>query len=207
MKECSLHQHFHLVIGSIPVMARLGLTQLIVTFQKKYPKINVEIKERPNRDLLNLIKRRELDVAFITAPIEGTPKHPMIKYYTLMEDEIILVANKSKKLTQRVSLDLAEAKNEVFFLLDSDSGMYSFTPKIHESRNVETIMVQVAEGLGVTLLTDRLVRSFNNPNITMVRLNQPFKRITSLAVWNQPHLSFPVKKFIEHSLEWAALNA
>ena len=82
-----------------------------------------------------------------------------------------------------------------------------FTPKIHESRNVETIMVQVAEGLGVTLLTDRLVRSFNNPNITMVRLNQPFKRITSLAVWNQPHLSFPVKKFIEHSLEWAALNA
>jgi DNA-binding transcriptional LysR family regulator len=217
MQEYNLLQQVHLVIGSIPVIARLGLTPLIVAFQKKYPKINVEIKERPNRELLNLLKRRELDVAFITdAPGTEISKHPMITYYTLLEDEIFLVTNQSNKIAQRISLDLAEAKNEVFILLDSDTGIYKicmdafqkagFTPKIHESRNVETIMDLVSEGLGITLLTGRLARSFSIPNITMIRLNQPFKRITSMAVWNQPHLTFPVKTFIKHSLEWTALH-
>ena len=216
MQEYNMIQQVNLAIGCIPVMARLGLTPLILTFQKKYPKINVEIKERPNRELLNLLKRREIDVALITAPGADVSKHPMITYYTLLEDEVFLVTNQSNKMAQRISIDLAEAKNEVFILLDSYTGIYKicmdafqkagFTPKIHESRNVETIMELVAEGLGVTFLTGRLARSFSIPNITMVRLNQPFKRITSMAVWNQPHLTFPVRMFIKHSLEWTALH-
>jgi len=216
MQEYNIIQQIHLVIGGIPVMARIGLTSLIVAFQKKYPKINVEIKERPNRELLNLLKRREIDVAFITAPGDGVSKHPMITYYTLLEDEVFLFTNQSNKIAQRISIDLEEARNEVFILLDSYTGIYKtcmdafqkagFTPKIHESRNVETIMELVAEGLGVTLVTGRLARSFNIPNLAMVRLNQPFKRITAMAVWNQPHLTFPVRTFIKHSLEWTALH-
>ncbi|MCL2336601.1 MAG: LysR family transcriptional regulator [Firmicutes bacterium] len=211
-----MHQA-HLVIGSIPVIARLGLTTLIVSFQKKHPQISVEIKERPSAELLHLLKRKEIDVAFITVPDDDFyNKHPLFTYYTLLEDEIFLVVNQSHKFAQRVSIDLAEAKKEVFILLDSYTGIYNicmdafqtagFTPQIYEIRNVETIMELVSEGLGVTLLTGRLARSFERPNITMVHLNQPFKRATAIVVWNQPQLAFPVKMFVEQSLEWAALN-
>ena len=213
MREYSPHSQGHLRLGSIPVMERLGLTPLIVAFQKKYPKINIELKERQNKELLELLKRAEIDLAFITASVPGVSVHPTISCYPLMEDDIVLVTNQSNPLAKRLSIDLADAKDEVYFLLDSDSGMYQIcmdafqkaglTPlKIHESRSIETIIRLVMEGLGVSFLTWRLAKSFTLPEIAIIQLNHPFKRTTALGVRDQPHLTVPVKAFVKHALEW-----
>ncbi len=213
VREYSLLSQGHLVVGSIPVMGRLGLTALIVAFKKEYSNINIEIKERQNKELLELLKRAELDLAFITAPVPSVSIHPSITCYPFMEDDIVLVTNKLNPLAKQTAIDLVDTENEVFFLLDSDSGMYQICmesfkkagvmpAKIHESRNVETIIGLVTEGLGVTLLTWRLARSFIMSKITMVRLNNPFQRTTALAVRNQPHIAAPVKTFTKFALAW-----
>jgi LysR family transcriptional regulator, transcription activator of glutamate synthase operon len=219
MREYTMYAQDHLVIGTIPIMGRMGLTPLIADFQKKYPKIKLELKERKNKELLELLRRAEIDVAFITAPKANSSEHPEITYYPLVEDDVVLVANESHPLAKRASINLAEAANEVFILVDSASGMYrisldachdaGFTPAvIRESRHIDTIIGLVAEGLGVSLLSRRMVRSSTSPNIAAVRLNETVKRVTALAVRNQPHLSVPAKTFINHSLAWkTALSA
>ena len=215
MREYSLHSQGHLRLGSIPVMERLGLTPLIVAFRKKYPHINIELKERQNKELLELLKRAEIDLAFITASVPGVPVHPTISCYPLLSDDIVLVTNKSNPLAQKTSIDLAEAKDEVYFLLDSDSGMYQICMdafqkaglaplKINESRSIETIIRLVVEGLGVSLLTWRLAKSFTMPEIVTIQLNRPFTRTTALGVRKQPRLAGPVRAFIKHALDWKA---
>ena len=211
MHECTIQSQGHLTIGSIPVMGRLGLTQLIVSFQKQFPKIDIEIKERQNRELVDLLKRSELDLALLTIT-ESQMVNSHVNFLPIIEDEIVLISDRRHPLANQTSINLKDVKNEVFILLDSDSGMYpiyldafhtaGFMPKIQQTRNSETIVSLVAEGLGISLLTCRLVDTFDASKIAKIRLNQPFKRTIALASRNQLHTPLPVKKFLDHASKW-----
>ncbi len=211
MREYAVQSQGNLTIGSIPVMGRLGLAQLIVSFQKQYPKIDIEIKERQNKELIELLKRSELDLALLTIP-ESQMANSHVNFLPLIEDEVVLITDRRHTLAMQTSINLKDVANEVFILLDSDSGMYpiyleafriaGFMPKIQQTRNSETIVSLVAEGLGISLLTQRLVDTFDSSKIAQIRLNRPFKRTIALASRKQAHPSMPVVTFLKHALSW-----
>ncbi|WP_312337675.1 LysR family transcriptional regulator [Anaerospora hongkongensis] len=211
MKKYHALERGRLMVGTVQMMGRLGLTSVIATFSRKYPGIELDIKEKSTRDLLVLLHEKKIDVAFITLSIDSVAEKTIITY-PLIVDEVFLVVNQCHPFAKKRSIDLSEAANEQFIFIERTFGIHEtfikacekagFHPNIiYESAHVDTILGLVAERLGVSLLSSRIAKSF--PNVTLVRLNNPIKRITALAVPKQIQPPKPLKVFIKHALEWS----
>lgn len=212
MLEYNALERGSIIIGTIPIIGYLGLTALIASFQRTYPGIQIQFREAGSDDLIKMLLASEVDVALVTHPHTLTYKDT-VDFYPLFDDEVVLITNYSHSLAAMKQIDLAEASEENFVSMKSNSGMRKlsekacreagFEPTItYESSQIETICGLVENGLGVALLTSRLVESAPRPNLTSIRLKQNVKRTTAIAVHRHSHLSSAVAAFRDFTLKW-----
>lgn len=213
MKTFTHIENKGLSVGTIPVYSSRGLISLFASFQKKFPEVQLEIKEKLTNELIDLLKKSELDMAFIALPmntdaLDSFTIHPMI------EDELILITHKTHPFAKKSSIHLSEAVNQHFILMNRASTLYQicinaceeagFTPKVtHERTQIDIIAGLVAEGLGVSLITSREASFFDQSNISIVRLEKSIPHITALVIPNRSKQSHVIKTFVQHSLEWS----
>ncbi|MFJ5717552.1 LysR family transcriptional regulator [Neobacillus sp. NPDC093127] len=201
-----------LSIGTIPVYSSRGLISLFSSFQKKYPEIQLEITEKMSSGLIELLKKAELDMAFIALP-GNFDKLETLSAYPMIEDEVVLITQKLHPFANRESISLSEVKNEPFILMNQASTLFQicmeackragFTPDItHESSQIDIIVGLVAEGLGVSLLTSKEADYFSKANISLIRLEKPINHTTALVISNRITKSNAMKAFIKHAQEW-----
>lgn len=214
MKEYCALERGHLTIGSISEMGRRGLTSIVAGFFNKYPGIQLDIIEKLPADLFDLLRIGKIEAAFVCMPshlhLDSTTES-MFTVYPLWEDDIVMVTNKSHRFAKKKSINLSEAKDEPFVFIERAFGLQvlfenaGYYPKIiFESSQNDTILGLVAEGLGISLISSCLVDHF--PNVAVIPLNDSLKRITALIVPKQPHLSDPLRAFINHSLDLKVIN-
>ncbi|BCJ85684.1 LysR family transcriptional regulator [Effusibacillus dendaii] len=201
-----------IVIGTIPIIGYLGLTSLIASFQKMYPGIQIQFREAGSDVLIKLLLSSEIDVAVLTYP-HSQNYESAIDFYPLFDDEVVLITNVSHPLAKRKQIDLAEASKENFIFIKSSYGMRQiclqacreagFEPNItYESSHVETICGLVEDGLGVALLTSRVVEYVSRPYLARIRLKKSNKRTTAIAIHRDPHPSITVVAFRDFTLKW-----
>jgi DNA-binding transcriptional LysR family regulator len=210
-----LKKHFeidkqYIKIGAVPVMNQHGITALIASFEKDFPMIHIEIIQRKTKELITMLKNGELDVAFfITDSINETS----FDTYPIMNDELVLITNRKHPLAKEKSISFTQISQEDFIFFDFSSGIHEvsieackkagFTPNIvHKCNQIDTILELVSEGIGVSLLMDKVVSYFNNPRIKILHFNNPIKATTVLAIPKNKKTSQSITAFKKFSINW-----
>ena len=196
----------HIVIGALPIMGYLGITQLIATFHKAHPGIELGLTEAGSSILGEKLLSGDIDVAFLTPPT--LKRYKQFEITPLIEDNIVVVASKDHvNLTQSPTIDLKDLEHEKFILMGSDNAMRyicestcktaGFIPEIIcESNQIDTMVGLVASGLGITFLTFSVANAFRQYGIIIIPLRMPIKRITALGVI-EPNANPLVKIFCQ----------
>lgn len=92
------------------------IPQILGEFMRLYPDVRVEITEAPDTQLIGMLLRHEVDVAFI----RGEQRLDTLEYRLVASEEIVLIAGSQTDIAKRIvsgsTISLAEAANERFIL-------------------------------------------------------------------------------------------
>ncbi|WP_094603147.1 HTH-type transcriptional regulator GltC [Sporomusa silvacetica DSM 10669] len=199
-------------IGGIPALGAFGITPLIASFQKTYPKISLEFHEAECLDLYPLLLHSKVDVAFLTAYDKYKPGKVPIEAYPLVQDEIVIVTSPSHPFAARKTIDLHEAANENFICFSKTSGLYldtleacklsGFEPRFgYDAHSVDTCFGLVAEGMGISMLSSRSAMSTTRKDIAIVRFKPAALRTLSFVFLKKHKLAsvlLNLKNFLVH---------
>lgn len=210
IKEYKALEGGSLRIGALSNMNQYGITSLIALFQKSYPNIRIEIKQKKAKELLNLFKEKEIDVAFFTS---NSVIDDEFNVYPIVEDKLILITDINSRFSKNEKITFSEIYSEKYIFFESTFEMYElcinacnkagFNPNIiHKCSQVDTIIELVAEGIGVSLLTNKAVNYYNNPRIKIINFKNPIILTTYLTIPQVKKYSESITSFVKFSLKW-----
>lgn len=176
-------------IGSIPIMAPYGITDLLSDFDQDTPGIRLKITEGEPDLLKDQLRKGHLDLAFIrdwNHEIEqGDAEDDFIRipYDT---DQLVAVLPLTHPLAGLSQIDLAEIAHEEFLLLPEDSVMYKlildacstagFVPRVVYSGSLaQNIIDLVSHEMGVSLLMRKPAASLCAGKAVLVDVNPTFE--------------------------------
>lgn len=202
-----------LKIGIIPAIGRFGFIPMLKAFKETLnSEESVEIIDRPSKELLKLLEKKEIDLALLAISPDQALNTSLTSYH-LMENELCLILNKEHRFAHRSSVGLNEMASEVFAIPDGETGMYDVCMRacqasnielknIKTYRNTETILDQVEDGECVSLLTARLVSTYKRQNLRAVHLTRPVKSIIALVIQNSAQFNGLTHDFVDFARNW-----
>ncbi len=203
-----------LKLGVIPTLSPYIIPMFIQNFVKKYPKINIQIEEAKTEDIIEMLKKDELDAGLLATPLHEksiservlyyepfylfvTSKHPFYKKDKIKEEELdineIWLLNKGNCFRDQV-LNICTQHRE--------KGLSN--PIYFESGNFETLKNMVLKGLGYTILPHMAVKQLSPNHRKLVR---PFKAPIPTREISLVHSKDCLKKKIIDALEEELLSA
>lgn len=150
-----------LAIGCYPTLAPTILPSLLSAFRKEHPRLDIEIVEAPQDELVELLDSGRIDVAFAY----GVQLPGRIRRSGLYELPPHIVLPADHPLAQEDAVKLADLHDEDFIMLDSspssDHTMATFAaqglvPRVrHRTANPEVVRSLVGRGLGYGMFIQR----------------------------------------------------
>lgn len=213
MEKYKVPDNSTLRIGIIPVIGRFGFIPLIKSFKETLsPTDSVEIVDRPSKELLKLLEKNEIDLALLAISPNQALKTSLTSYH-LMENELCLIVNEKHRFAHRSSVNLNEMSAEVFAIPDNETGMYDLClsaceasgpklKKVKTYRNIETILDLVEDGECVSLLTARLLSTYNRQTLRAVHLTHPVESIIALVIQNSAQFNGLTHDFVDFARNW-----
>lgn len=158
-----------LKIGCTEVLSGYLLAKLVSQFQKKFPNINLYIKEFTRNVLEKNLANNKLDVALIiTDNIQDTKD---LFYEVIISSPRNLWVPDNHKFLNQSSVTLEDVAREPFIRLTFDEAKevnqqywknLTIKPNIiFESKSLEAIRSMVSEGMGITILSDMVYRPWS----------------------------------------------
>ncbi|WP_411738513.1 LysR family transcriptional regulator [Peribacillus sp. S4] len=192
-------------IGAINSIGDTNLPSLIVSFQKIYPGLNLSIVEEGSYKLLEMLETSEIDLAILTPPLDRNIKD-VIDTYPLIDDELVLIMAKDHHLANKEKCDLKDVASEKFIFPSRNHSAFNvafeacrdagFEPEIVcESSHLYARFSFVSQGMGVALVSSKVVNSSIKNSISVIRLTKAIKKPTVVALLKHPHHSPPVIAF------------
>jgi LysR family transcriptional regulator, hydrogen peroxide-inducible genes activator len=148
-----------ITVGAIPTLAPYLLPRLIERCRKRYPNLQVNIREDFKTTLIAEMLEGKLDLALVSLPIEEAS----INVEVLWKEKLILVVARNHPLALKVQVTAADLAEETFILLGSSSslaaqvrrfcGDHHFEPKIgSRCAQVATVKALVGMSAGISIL-------------------------------------------------------
>lgn len=149
-------------IGFPSSLASFLLPTVISAFKKEHPNVSFHLRQGSYRYLINAIKQRELNLAFL-GPVPA--KDDAINTKILFTENIAALVPASHQLATKEEIQLADLRNEGFVLFPDGYILnkvvveacksVGFSPKISsEGEDMDALKGLVAAGIGVTLLPE-----------------------------------------------------
>jgi DNA-binding transcriptional LysR family regulator len=150
-----------LSVGALHTMGPVDLSLLLATFHRRYPGVELTVREQSSEELAEMLRDDEVDVAFlsVTERIQshGLTLHPLVR------EELVAVLPPDHQLAGRRQVRLGDLAQDAFIsfregarlreLLVSAAAAAGFEPRIalesNESRRIRSL---VSRGLGVAIL-------------------------------------------------------
>lgn len=192
-------------IGTFTSVSTHWLPEIIRTFRDEYPNITFELVHGDYSQIEELLLHGKIDVGFTQLPVNGG-----LKYVYLKADELMAVLPEGHALETRDCLTLDELLPEPFIMYKENTlggirmmlNAYRVKPNTQfVAEDDNTIMSMVESGLGVTVLSDLVMR--RSPyRIVKRKLDPPQFREIVMAY--MPNKTPPVSagRFIEHVKKW-----
>ena len=152
-------QHGRLSFACVPTVASTRLPLVLTTFAKKYPGIAVHVKELPNIELLDCVRRREVDFGIGPMP----ENRGELDFSPIFVDEYCAMLPKGYQDKGRADISLRELCTLPLLMLSDASTFRGHIDKAlsangleaksnYEFAHVNTLIAMAEAGLGVALL-------------------------------------------------------
>lgn len=196
-------------VGFPTSLATTLLPPLVHAFSASYPGIQFQLRQGSYQYLLDAVRNRELNLAFVGPVIEDDP---LIQSSSLFHEPLYLLVSKRHDLASRKVVSLTELMDEEFILFPkgyileevvSDACReMGFEPKVStEGEDMDAIKGMVAAGIGITLLPESAVSQYHSPFLNCIEVNSPqVTRSVGIITPKRRQLSASEKLFHEFVL-------
>ena len=151
-------------LGVIPSVAPYILPQLLPSIRDSFPDLDLHIRESQTQTLVTELLDGQLDVLLLALPVE----HPDIETIRLFDDHFLLAMAASHRMSNRVKATPDLLEEDRLLLLEEGHCMRDQALAFCSLRRIEnintfgasslsTLVQMVANGLGMTLLTELAV--------------------------------------------------
>ena len=192
----------NLRIGTLPFLAQYQLIPLFKEFTERYP--STFLDEVEDEALLHGLEEGYYDLIIARHSIVNAPKYTT---YPLVTDELVVVLPANHRLAACPSLSLKNLINEKLLLMPNHTSIYQtcialfhdagITPNILRTVRVESILMAVEIGEGITLLPKRSVQLFAYNHLVSRSLEEPVMLNVVIAKKKSTPLTDHAKKFIQ----------
>lgn len=192
-----------IAIGYPQSLAYSGLTGLLRAFRERSPDVAIEIRELPPADQVEALKRGDLDVAFVRAPLH----EPQLSSENIRNERLVLALPADHRLAirERVALGAVSREPFVFFPRARGPGFFDllisvcrdsgFTPQIVQEAPQIDVLALVAAGFGLSILPESM-RELRRADIVLRPIiGSPTTELR--LVWRSGDPSPAVARFIE----------
>lgn len=190
-------------IGYPQSLAYSGLTGLLRAFRERSPDVAIEVRELPPADQVEALKRGDLDIGFVRAPLH----EPQLSSENIRTEKLVLALPADHRLAirERVALSAVSREPFVFFPRARGPGFFDllisvcrdsgFTPHIVQEAPQIDVLALVAAGFGLSILPDS-VRELRRADIVLRPIiGSPTTELR--LVWRTGDPSPAVARFIE----------
>jgi DNA-binding transcriptional LysR family regulator len=196
-------------IGSFgPTTSVRLLPQLMWTFGQKYPEIELRVFEAGDREVVEWLHDRYVDVGFVMLPNE------VVDTIQIAEDQLVVVIPAGHPLAKRSAIRPAELASEPFIL--SGGGSRQLIEEVFRSAGVRlnvryrlqqvlSILEIVRRGLGVSVVAE-LALPEDCKGLSIVPFEPRVVRRIGLAVRDRNNLSLASRAFFEFAQERYSLS-
>ena len=178
-------------VGAIPTIAPYVLPQLVVTFQKHYPDVTLEIVEDVTDGITRRIEAGELDVALASTCQPG----PSLRRESLGAEPLLVLVPEGHSLAKKDLVEFEDLKSLRFLLLHE---MHCLSQQVHhllESRRLHpeialagsqlsTIANMVAASIGVSIVPQMMVKHHATPGCVSLPFAPPIPERELNLVYN-----------------------
>lgn len=179
----------------------VGLAQ----FKERYPDVSLELRSGTTGHLLDGLRRKELDVAFVR-----TPGHLGEMSYRQLIVESLMAAVPKGHVASRADQPLAGLAGEDFVMptlaaaeglrrdIDRECRAAGFTARVcREASPLTTVLLLVAAGAGVALVPASVAHQYPVPGIDYAHLRAPVPVTTAGIAWRPDNGSKVVANFLD----------
>ncbi|WP_397431451.1 LysR family transcriptional regulator [Pseudomonas chlororaphis] len=190
-------------IGSFgPTSSMKLLPAILRRYRAAHPGIEVHIDEGPDRQVLQWLEERRIDVGFVVLPQER------FDCFALVEDQMVALIPSQHVLAAKDSVSLAELCDDPFILTEAGSAELvsrlflaaRLSPNIrYRSSQLLSTLETVARGDALTLVAQLSLPEANDPRYRVKALSPPVRRQVGLAVLDRRQASPATLAFIEQA--------
>lgn len=190
-------------IGSFPSFSSKILPNIISTYMKIYPNIQIELYEGGYDDIKNWLASGTIDIGFLTLPAN---EFDTIQLFT---DRLVLLVHSNHRLSTKKQVHIESLHNESFIMPKAgcDVLIKDFLKKSNVQPNVlfevndnNTILSMVQEELGITIIPEMIFpEKFSNTKV--IPLEHDLFREIGIGLKSMEQASPAVKRFNEIAKE------
>ncbi|WP_460115243.1 LysR family transcriptional regulator [Pseudomonas sp. H2_D02] len=188
-------------IGSFgPTSSMKLLPSILERFRALHPGIEVHVDEGPDRQVLQWLDERRVDVGFVVLPEER------FDTFALMEDQMVALLPAAHPLAAQANLKLGELCNDPFILTEAGSSELVWrlfnaarlTPNVRYrcSQLLSTLDI-VSRGDAVSVVSEGSLPPLDDPRIAKRALSPRIPRQIGMAVLDRRQASPATLAFIE----------
>jgi LysR family hydrogen peroxide-inducible transcriptional activator len=157
-------------VGAIPTIAPYVLPELVVTFQKHYPDVRLEIVEDVTDGITQRIEAGELDVALAST----CRPSPTLRRESVGKEPLLLLVPEGHPFGKKTLVEFDDLKSQRFLLLHEMHCLSQQVNHLLESRRLRpevalagsqlsTIANMVAASIGISIVPQMMVKHHPTP--------------------------------------------
>lgn len=182
-----------LKIGILPTLSKIGLTNKIAHFLQENKGLEIDFVEDFSENLLHMIINKKIDVALINRIAYANKKEEkLLNYLGLFEDRVVLIINKSHRLSNKTSVNIMAIKDEPLVMLTEKSSISKImkaefarhnikSNTIYECASANTLIDLVDEGMGISFLSERIAKKFITDRTAIIKLTPKITNKTAIV--------------------------
>lgn len=160
IQQAAEAQHGHLSLGCVPTVAGTRLPALLVKFAKLYPAISVSVRELTQPELLEAVRRREVDFGIGPMP----EKHGELDFRPIFVDESVALMPATLVAPEKTNISVRELSRLPLPLLSLGTSQFQrhlnqalegegIAPSLnYVMTHVNTLVAMAEAGLGICIL-------------------------------------------------------
>jgi len=193
-------------IGIPPLIGTLFFPDIARRFNRKYPKVSLELTELGAKLLGQLVEDGQVDLGIIVMPAN----EKKFNIHPFIQDEFVLYLHEDHPLAHKQSISLSELRDERFILFSKDFTLHDyviqaceehgFTPTIsYQSSQWDLIVGLVSSKLGITLLPRLIYDKQTNSNVKIIPLEENSTLLWKLGIITKKgaYHSFALKELLK----------
>lgn len=207
-RRASQGQIGNLTVGIHNSVANSILPNVLKEFQKRFPDVELELREVTILQEIPLLKNRQLDVVFHRSP-NALEDDEELDFIPLLQESFLLVLPSTHALTQQEVISLTALKNETIILpslgvlpfytevisLCQKAGFEPNIAQMMKATGIVTLLSLVAAGIGVAILPSH-VQVLHREGVVYRPIRDKMLTRQITVVWRQDDSSMTLHNFL-----------